>query len=59
MKRKDIGDLANLIAAASVIISLLFVGCEVRQNTAETRAVNRHEVVNALRELTLTRAQSR
>ena len=38
MKLREIGDLANLIAAVGVIISLLFVGYEIRQNTAETRA---------------------
>ena len=58
MKIGNIGDIANLIAAVGVIISLLFVGYEINQNTEESRAANRHDVVAALRELTLTRAQS-
>ena len=58
MKLKDVADLANLIAAVGVIISLLFLAYEVNQNTEESRAANRHDVATALRELTLARAQS-
>ena len=58
MKIRDIGDLANLIAAAGVVISLLFVAYEVNQNTAASLAANRHTVIAALREQLLVRAQS-
>ena len=58
MKLKDIGDLANLTAGVGVIASLLFLAYEVRQNTLETRAATRNNVVNAIREMTLVRAQS-
>ncbi len=58
MKLREIGDLANLTAALGVIISLLFVGYEIRQNTAETRAAGAAAVGDRFRELMLIRAQS-
>ena len=58
MKLKDIGDLANLIAGVGVILSLLFVGYQIRQNTEETRAANAAAVGQSFRELVLTRAHS-
>ena len=58
MKLKDIGDLANLIAGVGVILSLLFVGYEIRQNTEEARAASAAAVGDNFRELVLARAQS-
>ena len=58
MKLKEVGDLANLLAAVGVIISLLFVGYEIRQNTSESRAAGAAAVGDNLREVLLTRAQS-
>ena len=58
MKIRAIGDLANLIAAVCVVISLLFVAFEVNQNTEASRAANRHTVIADLREQLLVRAQS-
>ncbi len=58
MNLKEVGDLANLLAAIGVIISLLFVGYEIRQNTEGTRAASAAEVGDNLRELILARAQS-
>ncbi len=55
---QDIGDLANLIAGVGVILSLLFIGYEIRQNTAETRAAGAATVGDSFRELILARAQS-
>ena len=56
MKLKDIGDMANLVAAIGVIISLLVVAYQVNQNTAEARAANRQSVADAARELALSQA---
>ena len=58
MKLKDIGDAANVIAAVGVIFSLLFVGYEIRQNTAETRALSAATVGDNFRDLLLVRAQT-
>ena len=58
MKLREIGDLANFIAAVGVVISLLFVAYEVKQNTDASLAANRHTVIAALREQMLVRAQS-
>jgi hypothetical protein len=58
LKLREIGDLANFIAAVGVIISLLFVAYEVKQNTEASLAANRHTVIAALREQLLVRAQS-
>ena len=58
IKLKDLSDLTNLIAGIGVIASLIFLGYQVNQNTAEIRAATRHDVVSALREMTLVRAQS-
>ena len=58
MKIREIGDIANLIAAMGVIVSLLFVSYEVKQNTDATLVANRHNVIAALREHVLVRAQS-
>lgn len=38
MRLKDLGDLGNIVAATGVIVSLLIVAWEIRNNTAVTRA---------------------
>ena len=58
MKFRDVSDLANLTAAVGVIVSLLFVGYEIRQNTIETRATTAASVGESFRELTMAVAQS-
>jgi len=58
LKLREIGDLANFIAAVGVVASLLFVAYEVKQNTEVSLAANRHTVIAALREQLLVRAQS-
>ncbi len=54
MKLKDIGDIGNLVAALGVIISLLFVGYQINQNTEESRAANRQASADAIREVALS-----
>ena len=58
MSIKNVSDVANLIAALGVIISLLFVAYEVNENTNATLAANRQTVIADLREGLLVRAQS-
>ena len=55
---KNVGDVANLIAALGVILSLLFVAYEVNENTNASLAANRQTVLADLREGLLVRAQS-
>lgn len=54
MKLKDIGDVGNMVAALGVIISLLFVGYQINENTVETRATNRQASADAIREVALS-----
>ena len=58
MNLKNLGDVANLIAALGVIGSLLFVAYEVNQNTEASLAANRQTVIADLRDGLLVRAQS-
>ncbi|MGI9258472.1 MAG: hypothetical protein ACR2QQ_06540 [Gammaproteobacteria bacterium] len=58
MSIKNVGDVANLIAALGVILSLLFVAYEVNENTNASLAANRQSVIADLREGLLVRAQS-
>jgi len=58
LKLRQLGDLANLVAGVGVITSLLFVAYEINQNTKASLVANRHDVIAALREHLLVRAQS-
>ena len=44
----------QLLSAVAVVLSLLFVGFEIRQNTAAQRAESRQGLADASREFTLT-----
>jgi hypothetical protein len=46
--------LRQILSATAVVLSLLFVGLELRQNTRAQRAQTRQELANASRELLLT-----
>ncbi|MDX1461405.1 MAG: hypothetical protein R3348_10155, partial [Xanthomonadales bacterium] len=37
--------IAEVIGAIGVVISLIFVGVQVRENTDEIRATNRHQLI--------------
>lgn len=39
-------NLAEVVSAVAVVISLLYVGYQIRENTGEIRAANRQELVN-------------
>ena len=51
---RDSGGLRQLLSAAAVVLSLIFVGLEIRQNTAAQRAQTRQALAEASREFTLT-----
>ena len=58
MKLERLALISEIVGGFAIIVTLVFLIFEMRGNTVEMRAANRHEVVAALRELTLTRAQS-
>jgi len=47
-----------MVSAAAVVLSLIFVGMELRQNTLAERAQTRQELANSSRELLLTIAEN-
>ncbi|MDG2087343.1 MAG: hypothetical protein P8J68_01205 [Arenicellaceae bacterium] len=53
MKLKDIGNLVNLIADVGVLVSLMYLGFRVGQNTSEVGAATRHDLANARLALSL------
>ncbi len=50
MTLANIAPIADLVAAAGVIASLLFLGYEMRKNSEQARMANWHFVLSALRE---------
>ncbi len=50
--------IAEIVGSFAVVVTLVFLLVEVRENTEETRAANRHTVFTDLREQLLVRAQS-
>ncbi len=58
MKLKRWALIAEIIGSFAVVVTLVFLLFEVRENTEETRAANRHTVFTDLREQLLVRAQS-
>ena len=53
MTSADISNIAQALAAVATVLSLLFVGVQIRQNTRATRAAAHHNVSNSLNELNL------
>jgi len=45
-------NLAEVVGAAAVVVSLIFVGVQVRENTEEIRATNRQQLVGRAHEAT-------
>lgn len=52
----EIADLAEIVAAGAVILSLVYFGREVRQNTAATEGATYQEIIRASNEYLLTLA---
>ena len=50
-------NLAEVVGAAAVVVSLIFVGVQVRENTAEIRATNRQQLIGRAHEATRSFAQ--
>ena len=53
MTIENISNIAQALAAVATVVSLLFVGVQIRQNTRATRAAAGHNVSNSLNELNL------
>ena len=53
-----ISDIAQALAAVATVLSLLFVGVQIRQNTRATQAAAHHNVSDSLNELNLMFAGS-
>ena len=53
MTIENISNIAQALAAVATVVSLLFVGVQIRQNTRATRAAAHHNVSNSLNELNL------
>lgn len=49
----DWASIAEIIAAVAVVISLLFVGLQIKENTAEMRASQSNDLYDAIREIEL------
>lgn len=58
MTMTDISNLAQALAALATVLSLLFVGYQIRQNTRATQAAAHHNVSDSLNELNLMFAGS-
>ena len=56
LRLSELAQIAEIIAAVAVIVSLLYVGMEVRRNTAATQAATYQEVVQASNEYLLALA---
>ena len=58
MTIENISNIAQALAAVATVVSLLFVGVQIRQNTRATRAAAHHNVSNSLNELNLLFAEN-
>jgi len=56
LKLSDWSQIADIGAALAVIVSLVFVGFQIRDNTEALRSQNERALVNALQKLELNRA---
>lgn len=57
MKLTDMAAIAEIIATIALIISLIFVGYEIRDNTEESRTANRQSLATRAQELALFSAR--
>lgn len=51
MTTADIANIGQTLAAVATVLSLLFVGVQIRQNTRATRAASHNNVSNSLNEI--------
>ena len=58
MTLADLSDISQALGAVAVVASLLFVGVQVRQNTAMSRATSHHAVSDALNQINFLWAEN-
>ena len=58
LRLADWASIAELISAIAVVISLLYVGLQVNENTNEIRAANRQQITNRAHSATMLAATS-
>ena len=58
MTLEDINYISQTVAAVAILASLIFVGVQIRQNTAATRAASHHAVSDSFNELNRMFAES-
>ena len=58
LKLSDWASIAEVVSAMAVVISLLYVGFQINQNTNEVRAANRQQLVSRSHSATLSTAAS-
>jgi len=54
MSIADLGSLGEFIGSMAVLVTLIYLALQIRQNTHATRAVSHHAVTDALNQLNLT-----
>ena len=58
MSISDLGSLGEFISSIAVLVTLIYVALQIRQNTYATRAVSHHAITDALNQLNLTIANN-
>ena len=54
MSISDLGSLGEFIGSIAVLLTLIYLALQIRQNTHATRAVSHHAITDALNQLNLT-----
>jgi len=54
MSISELGSLGEFVSAVAVLVTLIYLSLQIRQNTHATRAVSHHAVTDALNQLNLT-----
>ena len=58
MTTANISDIAQALAAVATVLSLVFIGFQIRQNTRATRAAAHHNVSDSLNDLNVMFAEN-
>ena len=54
MSISDLGSLGEFVSSIAVLVTLIYLALQIRQNTYATRAVSHHAITDALNQLNLT-----
>jgi len=57
MSISDLGSLGEFIASITVLVTLIYVAVQIRQNTNATRAVSHHAITDSLNQINLSLAK--